>query len=39
MESLTISDVTEEDEGSYTCFVNTPLDQDSATAMLTVVGT
>ncbi|XP_008314028.1 neuronal cell adhesion molecule a isoform X4 [Cynoglossus semilaevis] len=37
MESLTISDVTEEDEGSYTCFVNTPLDQDSATAMLTVV--
>ncbi|XP_037317750.1 neuronal cell adhesion molecule a isoform X10 [Pungitius pungitius] len=37
MESLTIKDVTEEDEGTYTCIMNTTLDQDSASAMLTVV--
>ncbi|KAJ8373250.1 hypothetical protein AAFF_G00266970 [Aldrovandia affinis] len=36
-ESLTITDVTEEDEGTYTCIMNTTLDQDSASAMLTVV--
>lgn len=36
-DSLTISDVTEADEGMYTCIVNTTLDQDSASAMLTVV--
>uniref|UniRef100_A0A3Q3H0L2 Neural cell adhesion molecule L1 n=1 Tax=Kryptolebias marmoratus TaxID=37003 RepID=A0A3Q3H0L2_KRYMA len=36
-ESLTISDVTEEDEGTYTCIANTILDQDSASAKLTVV--
>uniref|UniRef100_A0A672JQ42 Neural cell adhesion molecule L1 n=1 Tax=Salarias fasciatus TaxID=181472 RepID=A0A672JQ42_SALFA len=37
-ESLTIKDVTDEDEGSYTCVMNTTLDHDSASAMLTVVG-
>ncbi|XP_061084987.1 neuronal cell adhesion molecule-like isoform X23 [Conger conger] len=37
-DSLTIRDVTEEDAGSYTCIMNTTLDQDSATAMLTVIG-
>uniref|UniRef100_A0AAQ4QJV6 Neural cell adhesion molecule L1 n=1 Tax=Gasterosteus aculeatus aculeatus TaxID=481459 RepID=A0AAQ4QJV6_GASAC len=37
MESLTIKNVTEEDEGTYTCIMNTTLDQDSASAMLTVV--
>ncbi|XP_061084989.1 neuronal cell adhesion molecule-like isoform X25 [Conger conger] len=36
-DSLTIRDVTEEDAGSYTCIMNTTLDQDSATAMLTVI--
>ncbi|XP_061106890.1 neuronal cell adhesion molecule-like isoform X8 [Conger conger] len=36
-DSLTITDVTEEDEGSYTCIMNTTLDQDSATAILTIV--
>ncbi|XP_015251604.1 PREDICTED: neuronal cell adhesion molecule-like isoform X12 [Cyprinodon variegatus] len=36
-ESLTIRDVTEEDAGTYTCITNTILDQDSASAMLTVV--
>ncbi|KAJ8262275.1 hypothetical protein GJAV_G00164570 [Gymnothorax javanicus] len=36
-DSLTINDVTEEDEGAYTCIMNTTLDQDSATAYLTVV--
>ncbi|KAM8909437.1 neuronal cell adhesion molecule a isoform 2-T2 [Spinachia spinachia] len=36
-ESLTIKDVTEDDEGTYTCIMNTTLDQDSASAMLTVV--
>uniref|UniRef100_A0AAY4EII7 Neuronal cell adhesion molecule a n=1 Tax=Denticeps clupeoides TaxID=299321 RepID=A0AAY4EII7_9TELE len=38
-ESLTISHVTEADEGTYTCIMNTTLDQDSASAVLTVVGT
>ncbi|CDQ95098.1 unnamed protein product [Oncorhynchus mykiss] len=37
-DSLTINEVTEEDEGTYTCVMNTTLDQDSASAMLTVVG-
>lgn len=37
-DSLTIKDVTDADEGTYTCIVNTTLDQDSASAMLTVVG-
>uniref|UniRef100_A0A8C9VVQ7 Neuronal cell adhesion molecule a n=1 Tax=Scleropages formosus TaxID=113540 RepID=A0A8C9VVQ7_SCLFO len=36
-DSLTINDVTEGDEGTYTCIVNTTLDQDSASARLTVV--
>uniref|UniRef100_A0A7N8X3L4 Neuronal cell adhesion molecule a n=1 Tax=Mastacembelus armatus TaxID=205130 RepID=A0A7N8X3L4_9TELE len=36
-DSLTIKYVTEEDEGTYTCIRNTSLDQDSASAMLTVV--
>ncbi|XP_071377358.1 neuronal cell adhesion molecule a isoform X5 [Centroberyx affinis] len=36
-DSLTIKDVTGEDEGTYTCIMNTTLDQDSASAMLTVV--
>ncbi|XP_076007347.1 neuronal cell adhesion molecule-like isoform X1 [Genypterus blacodes] len=36
-ESLTIKDVTNEDEGTYTCIQNTTLDHDSASAMLTVV--
>ncbi|XP_034718792.1 neuronal cell adhesion molecule a isoform X17 [Etheostoma cragini] len=36
-DSLTIRDVTDEDEGTYTCIQNTTLDQDSASAMLTVV--
>ncbi|XP_058629282.1 neuronal cell adhesion molecule a isoform X11 [Onychostoma macrolepis] len=36
-DSLTIYDVREEDEGNYTCIRNTTLDQDSASAMLTVV--
>nr|XP_015194465.1 PREDICTED: neuronal cell adhesion molecule isoform X13 [Lepisosteus oculatus] len=36
-ESLTINDVTELDEGTYTCIMNTSLDQDSASAVLTVV--
>uniref|UniRef100_A0A3B4A4E3 Neural cell adhesion molecule L1 n=1 Tax=Periophthalmus magnuspinnatus TaxID=409849 RepID=A0A3B4A4E3_9GOBI len=37
-ESLTIKDVVDEDEGTYTCHMNTTLDHDSASAMLTVVG-
>uniref|UniRef100_A0A8C4IN44 Neuronal cell adhesion molecule a n=1 Tax=Dicentrarchus labrax TaxID=13489 RepID=A0A8C4IN44_DICLA len=37
MESLIIKDVTDGDEGTYTCIMNTTLDQDSASAMLTVV--
>lgn len=36
-DSLTIKGVTEKDEGTYTCIMNTTLDQDSASAMLTVV--
>ncbi|XP_047245997.1 neuronal cell adhesion molecule a isoform X10 [Girardinichthys multiradiatus] len=36
-ESLTIRDVTDDDAGTYTCIINTILDQDSASAMLTVV--
>lgn len=38
-DSLTIKDVTDGDEGTYTCIMNTTLDQDSASAMLTVIGT
>lgn len=38
-DTLTISDVTDGDEGTYTCMMNTSLDMDSASAMLTVVGT
>lgn len=38
-DSLVIKDVTEEDEGTYTCIMNTTLDRDSASATLTVVGT
>ncbi|XP_068162540.1 neuronal cell adhesion molecule a isoform X3 [Antennarius striatus] len=34
---LTIRDVTDGDQGTYTCITNTTLDQDSASAMLTVV--
>lgn len=37
-DSLTIVKVTENDEGTYTCIMNTTLDQDSASAQLTVVG-
>ncbi|ROL44066.1 Neuronal cell adhesion molecule [Anabarilius grahami] len=37
-DSLTIKDVTESDAGTYMCVVNTSLDQDSASARLTVVG-
>ncbi|AWP08164.1 putative neuronal cell adhesion molecule-like [Scophthalmus maximus] len=36
-DSLTITDVTENDAGMYTCIMNTSLDQDSASAELTVV--
>ncbi|XP_046715116.1 neuronal cell adhesion molecule a isoform X20 [Silurus meridionalis] len=36
-DSLTIREVTENDEGTYTCVMNTTLDQDSASAQLTVV--
>ncbi|XP_036432217.1 neuronal cell adhesion molecule-like isoform X7 [Colossoma macropomum] len=36
-DSLTIMEVTENDEGTYTCIMNTTLDQDSASAELTVV--
>ncbi|XP_036374073.1 neuronal cell adhesion molecule a isoform X14 [Megalops cyprinoides] len=36
-DSLTINGVTESDEGNYTCIMNTTLDQDSASAVLTVV--
>ncbi|KAK6319831.1 hypothetical protein J4Q44_G00089380 [Coregonus suidteri] len=36
-DSLTINDVTENDAGTYTCIMNTTLDQDSASAELTVV--
>lgn len=37
-DSLTITDVTENDAGEYTCIMNTTLDHDSARAVLTVVG-
>lgn len=37
-DSLTITDVTEDDGGQYTCIVNTTLDEDMASARLTVVG-
>ncbi|XP_070848178.1 neuronal cell adhesion molecule a isoform X3 [Chaetodon trifascialis] len=37
MDTLTIKDVTDGDEGTYTCIMNTTLDQDSASAMLTVI--
>ena len=37
-DSLTITDVTENDAGVYTCIMNTTLDHDSASAELTVVG-
>ncbi|XP_053742759.1 neuronal cell adhesion molecule-like isoform X19 [Synchiropus splendidus] len=36
-DSLTITDVMESDAGIYTCIMNTSLDQDSASAELTVV--
>ncbi|XP_047675604.1 neuronal cell adhesion molecule a isoform X6 [Tachysurus fulvidraco] len=36
-DSLTILKVTESDKGTYTCIMNTTLDQDSASAQLTVV--
>ncbi|KAM4615522.1 neuronal cell adhesion molecule-like [Polymixia lowei] len=35
-DSLTIKDVRDVDEGTYTCIMNTSLDQDSASTMLTV---
>lgn len=38
-ESLTIHNVNEGDEGSYTCTVKSEIDQDSASARLTVLGT
>ncbi|KAK2858908.1 hypothetical protein Q5P01_003528 [Channa striata] len=37
IDSLTIKEVMDGDEGTYTCVINTTLDQDSASAMLTVV--
>ncbi|KAJ8002671.1 hypothetical protein DPEC_G00161310 [Dallia pectoralis] len=36
-DSLTIKEVMEEDAGTYTCIMNTTLDQDSASATLSVV--
>ncbi|XP_015813232.1 neuronal cell adhesion molecule a isoform X12 [Nothobranchius furzeri] len=36
-ESLIINDVIDDDKGTYTCIANTILDQDSASATLTVV--
>ncbi|XP_067247932.1 neuronal cell adhesion molecule a isoform X7 [Chanodichthys erythropterus] len=36
-DNLTIRDVTEDDEGTYTCIRNTTLDHDSASATLRVV--
>ncbi|XP_047431963.1 neuronal cell adhesion molecule-like isoform X3 [Mugil cephalus] len=36
-DGLTIKDVTDKDEGTYTCIVNTTLDQDSASAVLSIV--
>ncbi|XP_054641463.1 neurofascin homolog (chicken) a isoform X15 [Dunckerocampus dactyliophorus] len=37
-ESLTISNINEGDEGTYTCAVKSEIDQDSASARLTVLG-
>uniref|UniRef100_A0A8C9QWZ1 Neural cell adhesion molecule L1 n=1 Tax=Scleropages formosus TaxID=113540 RepID=A0A8C9QWZ1_SCLFO len=37
-DSLTIPNVLESDEGTYTCTVSTELDEDSASARLTVLG-
>lgn len=37
-DTLTIMDVTDGDKGTYTCVMNTTLDHDSASAVLTVVG-
>lgn len=37
-DTLTIMDVTDRDRGTYTCVMNTTLDHDSASAVLTVVG-
>ncbi|XDV53636.1 hypothetical protein PO909_022085 [Leuciscus waleckii] len=37
LDSLTITGVIESDAGTYTCVTNTSLDQDSASARLTVV--
>ncbi|KAK1906745.1 Neuronal cell adhesion molecule [Dissostichus eleginoides] len=37
VDSLTITDVEDQDAGTYTCIMITTLDQDSASAMLTVV--
>ncbi|XP_029681434.1 neuronal cell adhesion molecule a isoform X9 [Takifugu rubripes] len=36
-DTLTIVDVTDRDKGTYTCVMNTTLDHDSASAVLTVV--
>lgn len=38
-ESLTIPNINEGDEGTYTCTVTSEIDQDSASARLTVLGT
>lgn len=38
-ESLTMHNVNEGDEGTYTCTVKSEIDQDSASARLTVLGT
>uniref|UniRef100_A0A8C4IB94 Neural cell adhesion molecule L1 n=1 Tax=Dicentrarchus labrax TaxID=13489 RepID=A0A8C4IB94_DICLA len=38
-ESLTIPNVNEGDEGTYSCTVKSEIDQDSASARLTVLGT
>lgn len=35
---MSITNVNSEDEGTYTCTVTTELDQDSASARLTVQG-
>lgn len=37
-DTLTIMGVTDRDKGTYTCIMNTTLDHDSASAVLTVVG-
>lgn len=38
-ESLTISNVNEGDEGTYTCTVKSEIEEKSASARLTVLGT